>query len=144
MRTARVVAIGLTMVACSPTEQVATTTAPQETTTTLAATTTTTTAASKTSTTSPESTTTTPSIDIEIEAGDVSGSHRFEIEVGETFDIWVVSDVGDELHVHGYDLLFTLEPGIPTRVMFVADVPGIFEAELESSHHHLFEIEVSG
>lgn len=138
------VAIGLTIVACSPTEQMATTTVTHETPTTLAATTTTTTAAPDTSTTSPESTATTLSIDIEIEAGGVSGSNDFEIEVGETFDIWVVSDVGDELHVHGYDLFFTLEPGIPTRVMFVADAPGIFEAELESSHHHLFEIEVSG
>jgi ABC-type glycerol-3-phosphate transport system substrate-binding protein len=43
----------------------------------------------------------------------------------------VSSDVADEIHVHGYDLMKDVAAGGTARIMFVADVPGRFEVELE-------------
>jgi hypothetical protein len=57
--------------------------------------------------------------------------------------VWVLSDIDDEIHVHGYDLYFEAMAGVPVEVALTADVPGIFEVELESSHIPLFELEVT-
>jgi hypothetical protein len=57
--------------------------------------------------------------------------------------IWVLADTSDEIHVHGYDVYFETQPGTPIEVGLIADVPGIFEVELESSHLPLFELEVT-
>jgi len=57
--------------------------------------------------------------------------------------VWVLSDVDDEIHVHGYDLFFPAKTGIPIEITFAAEVPGIFEVELESTHNLLFELEVT-
>lgn len=76
--------------------------------------------------------------------GEVLGPHVFEVELGESIDIWIGSDVDDEMHVHGYDLTYDLEAGEPFHLSFVADVPGIFEVEVHTGHTLLFEVEVSG
>jgi hypothetical protein len=55
----------------------------------------------------------------------------------------VTSDVADEIHVHGYDLSTDVEAGGTAEVKFVADVPGIFEVELEEAVIPLVELEVS-
>jgi hypothetical protein len=91
-----------------------------------------------------KTTTSSPQIDVMVNGGVVSGPDHFAVEAGEPVDIWVVSDVGDEVHVHGYDQFYELEPGVPLNIVFVADIPGVFEVELETSHDHLFDIEVSG
>ena len=46
--------------------------------------------------------------------------------------------------MHGYDLHFDAVAGEVTVVEFVADAPGIFEAELEEHSKLLFELEVGG
>lgn len=76
--------------------------------------------------------------------GEIVGPDVFEVELGETVDIWIRSDVDDEVHVHGYDLTYALEAGDPFHLSFVADVPGIFEVEVHAGHTVLFEVEVSG
>jgi hypothetical protein len=63
--------------------------------------------------------------------------------MGEHVSVWVLSDISDEIHVHGYDVYFETRPGIPTEIALTADVPGIFEVELESSHVALFDLEVT-
>lgn len=109
--------------------------------------------AGTTSTTEPEATTTLPAItsttagseiDVEISDGEVAGPDRFEYRAGETVSITVVADTEYELHVHGYDLRYDLEPGIPFTIEFTADVPGIFEVETHPGHLVVFHIEVSG
>jgi hypothetical protein len=80
---------------------------------------------------------------VTVQAGEVVGPERFSFAVGEQVSVWVLSDTSDEIHVHGYDLYFETQPGIPTEIALTADVPGIFEVELESSHLPLFELEVT-
>lgn len=132
----------LTTTSSRPQEEA--TTSLGETTTTVGDTTTTSNP-SPTTTMSPEVTTTTRvQIDVEIANGEVAGAETFEVTLGETVDIWVLSDVDDELHVHGYDLRFDLAAGTPFPLSFVADVPGVFEVETHGLHATLFEIEVTG
>jgi hypothetical protein len=88
-------------------------------------------------------TSTAASIDVTVQAGEVTGPERFSFGIGDEVSIWVLADTSDEIHVHGYDVLFETRPGIPIEMDFIADVPGIFEVELESSHVPLFELEVT-
>lgn len=81
---------------------------------------------------------------MELVEGDVIGPDVLEVELGESVDIWIRSDVDDEVHVHGYDLVYDLEAGEPLHLSFVADVPGIFEVEVHTGHTILFELQVSG
>lgn len=133
------------IVTTSSTAQTTTTTAPV-TTTTIPGTTTTT--PPETTTTSPTTTTTTllepdepPTITIE-DGRVVGGPQEISAEVGSEVGFVVISDVAEEIHVHGYDLFFDLIPGEPAEVTFTADIPGIFEIELEGSHQLIFELEV--
>lgn len=107
---------------------------------------TTSTTAPEEATTNPAATTTTagPEIDVEIRDGEVNGPDRFEYRTGEKASITVLADTEYELHVHGYDLRYDLEPGIPLTIEFTADVPGIFEVETHPGHLEVFQIEVSG
>lgn len=104
----------------------------------------TTTRATQPSTTSSPPTTSGSVADVEIVEGVAGGPEVFEYELMETVDIRVVSDVDDELHVHGYDHVFILAAGVPTQVTFLADLPGIFEVEVHTGHALVFEIEVVG
>jgi len=98
-----------------------------------------------TSTTSLSATTTSEQeIDVSFTAGEVSGQESFQVRLGESVDVWILSDVDDEMHVHGYDLFHDLVAGVPFHLNFVADVPGVFEVEVHTGHTLLFEIEVSG
>jgi hypothetical protein len=97
-----------------------------------------------TSSIAPSTTTSPPPIDVAITGTEVSGPDSFKVALGDTVDIWVVSDTADELHVHGYDVSHDLRPGVPLNLRFPADAPGIFEVELETAHIHLFDVEVLG
>ena len=89
--------------------------------------------------------TTTPQpIDVQISNGEVIGPEVFQVDRDDTVDLWMLGDVDDEVHVHGYDIAFHLEAGVPLNISFVAGIAGVFELELESAHTHLFDIEVSG
>jgi hypothetical protein len=64
--------------------------------------------------------------------------------LGDQVSVWVLSDVDAEIHVHGYDLFFDATAGVPIEVSLLADLPGIFEVEVEGSHTLLFDLEVTG
>lgn len=102
-----------------------------------------------TTTTSTVATTTSTTIDagtleIRVQSGTVvGGPGELKVELGSEVRLLVVADVDDHLHVHGYDLFFDVSPGDETRVEFVADVPGVFEIELEGAGLLLLELEVS-
>ncbi len=55
----------------------------------------------------------------------------------------VTSDVAEEVHLHGYDLLLQLEAGGEVTLTFEANLPGVWEAELHPSHRELFQLQVS-
>jgi hypothetical protein len=145
-RSVILIAFVMTVTACGSDEPLSDTTGPSrvETTSTFRETTTTT-APSVTTTSSPSITATTGlDIDVEIAGGEAQGPDSFEVTLGDIVDIWILSDVDDEIHVHGYDLRFDLAAGAPFNLRFEADVPGVFEVETHGLQAPLFEIEVTG
>lgn len=145
MRSTLLILAGVALVvsACGGGEEVATTTsvAVSSTTTT---TVTPTTTVPQTTTTIVATTTTTEQVDVSFEGGVVTGPERISAAMGEQVSVWVLSDVDAEIHVHGYDLFFDATAGVPLEVVLTADVPGIFEVEVEGAHTLLFELEVTG
>ena len=83
-------------------------------------------------------------IEVTVAAGAVSGDNgRQEVAVGDTVVVRVTSDQADEVHVHGYDNTVAVAPGETAEIQFVADIPGLFEVELESAGLLLTELAVS-
>lgn len=73
----------------------------------------------------------------------VEGPGELGVDLGSEVRLIVVTDTADHIHVHGYDLFFDTSPGEEVEIEFVADVPGVFEVELENSGLLLLELEVS-
>jgi hypothetical protein len=71
-----------------------------------------------------------------------TASRRVRVDLGEKVRIQVQADRSEEVHVHGYDLKADVAPGRPAVLDFTADVPGVFEVELEQSELKLFELQV--
>ena len=67
---------------------------------------------------------------------------RVRIDLGQKVRVQVEADRAEEVHVHGYDLKGDVAPGKPAVVDFTANVPGVFEVELEESGLKLFELQV--
>lgn len=65
-----------------------------------------------------------------------------DVKRGETVRFRAVSKNGDELHVHGYDLMYELPPGEPVDVRFRADIDGVFMIELHKSEAKVGELRV--
>jgi hypothetical protein len=71
-----------------------------------------------------------------------TASRRVRVDIGQKVRIQVQADRSEEVHVHGYDLKADVAPGRPAVLDFTADVPGVFEVELEQSELKLFELQV--
>jgi hypothetical protein len=82
------------------------------------------------------------SIDVVVTDDGVDAEERYDVPLGEEVTVTVTSTFADEVHVHSYDLFAPLEPDVPGRITFVADVPGVFEVELENAGVPLFELVV--
>jgi hypothetical protein len=61
----------------------------------------------------------------------VGGPRRVSVARGRRVILNVTSDVSDHVHLHGYDLMQDVGPGMPARIAFRATRPGTVEAELE-------------
>jgi hypothetical protein len=61
----------------------------------------------------------------------VGGIKRATVAKDRVVVLVVRSDVADEIHLHGYNVMRDVEPGTPARLRFRATIPGQFEAELE-------------
>jgi hypothetical protein len=82
-------------------------------------------------------------IEAKVTGGKVgTAERRVGVERGERVRIKVESDQADEVHVHGYDLKRPVGPGKPATIEFAADLPGIYEVELEATKRKLFDLEV--
>jgi hypothetical protein len=82
-------------------------------------------------------------IEVTFRDGAVQGPTSFTATQGDRVRIIVHADVSDEVHFHGYDLHADVTPEEPAQIDFVADVPGVFECELEDAGIPLFELEIS-
>jgi hypothetical protein len=82
-------------------------------------------------------------IDIRIPAGGPTGIERADVDLDERVELTVRSEVADHVHVHGYDLVADVGPGLPpARIRFRATTPGSFEVELEDRGQPFLEIRV--
>jgi hypothetical protein len=81
-------------------------------------------------------------LDYVVVGGKPQGIARDSVDRGQTVAITVTSDVADEVHVHGYDLMADVAPGVPATIRFEADAPGRFEIELEDTGVQVAELEV--
>jgi hypothetical protein len=82
-------------------------------------------------------------IEIQVSGGKVVGGvQRFPVARGRTVELVVSSDVADEVHLHGYDRKVDVPAGSTATLTFVADVPGVFEAELEQHKIQIAQLEV--
>jgi hypothetical protein len=61
----------------------------------------------------------------------VGGPRRVTVARNRRVVLTVTSDVSDHVHLHGYDLMQDVGPGMPARIAFRATRPGTVEAELE-------------
>lgn len=71
-----------------------------------------------------------------------SGESTLKVKQNETVTVKVTANTKDELHLHGYDKSFELEPGKRAELSFKADRTGQFEAELHSKEVLIFVLEV--
>lgn len=82
-------------------------------------------------------------IAVVVRGGAVQGGVRREqVALGKPARLMITSDVADEVHLHGYDKTGDVGPNAPLTLDFVADIPGVFEVELESRHLKLLDLEV--
>lgn len=67
---------------------------------------------------------------------------RLVVGVGETVSIRVTSLRADEVHLHGYDIAAPVRADLPAVLSFTADIPGVFELELEDLGAELATLQV--
>ncbi len=70
------------------------------------------------------------------------GIVREKVEKGDRVVLIVRSDVTDHVHLHGYDVMRDVAPGMPARLPFKATIPGRFEVELEDRGVPIADISV--
>jgi hypothetical protein len=80
---------------------------------------------------------------VTVAGGQLTSERRAEVKLGDSVKLVIRSDTGDELHVHGYDLTVDVAAGRDAELSFVAEIPGIFEVELESLRLQVLELVVN-
>lgn len=70
----------------------------------------------------------------------VGGVRRVTVGRGRRVILTVTSDVVDHVHLHGYDVMRDVAPGMPARLSFRATIVGTVEVELEDRHVPLARI----
>jgi hypothetical protein len=73
----------------------------------------------------------------------VGGVQELEYSAGDQVRFKVDSDVADEIHVHGYDLMKDVPAGGSVSFSFPAEIEGIFEVELEGLKEQIAELRVN-
>lgn len=73
----------------------------------------------------------------------VGGVQELEYSAGDQIRFEVDSDVADEIHVHGYDLMKDVPAGGSVSLSFPAEIEGIFEVELEGRREQIAELRVN-
>ncbi len=73
----------------------------------------------------------------------VGGIAHLTYNEGERVRFKVDSDVSDEVHMHGYDIMKDVEAGGSVSFDFPATLEGVFEAELEGRKEQILELTVN-
>jgi plastocyanin len=84
-----------------------------------------------------------PVAQIKVKGGKpVGGISKLRVKKGDTVRFAVISDVADEVHVHGYDFKKNVKPGGKVTFSFPAKIDGVFEIELEKRAEQIASLEV--
>ena len=73
----------------------------------------------------------------------VGGIAELTYNKGEEVRFKVDSDVSDEVHMHGYDIMKDVKAGGSVSFDFPATIEGVFEAELEGRKEQILELTVN-
>jgi hypothetical protein len=73
----------------------------------------------------------------------VGGIAQLTYNKGEQVRFKVDSDVSDEVHMHGYDIMKDVKAGGSVSFDFPATIEGVFEAELEGRKEQILELLVN-
>jgi hypothetical protein len=73
----------------------------------------------------------------------VGGIQQLTYNKGEQVRFKVDSDVSDEVHMHGYDIMKDVKAGGSVSFAFPATIEGVFEAELEGRKEQILELTVN-
>ncbi len=73
----------------------------------------------------------------------VGGIKQLTYNKGEDVRFKVDSDVSDEVHMHGYDIMKDVKAGGSVSFDFPATIEGVFEAELEGRKEQILELTVN-
>jgi len=73
----------------------------------------------------------------------VGGVKDLSFDEGDRIRFKVESDVADEIHVHGYDIMKDVGAGGSVTFDFPATIEGVFEAELEERKQPIAELTVN-
>jgi hypothetical protein len=73
----------------------------------------------------------------------VGGVKQLTYNEGERVRFKVDSDVSDEVHMHGYDIMKDVKAGGSVSFDFPATIEGVFEAELEGRKEQILELTVN-
>ena len=72
-----------------------------------------------------------------------SAGSAAHLQQGRTVRFKVDSDVADEVHFHGYDVMKDVKAGGSVTFDFPATIEGVFEAELEGRKEQILELTVN-
>jgi hypothetical protein len=72
----------------------------------------------------------------------VGGIQRPTVKKGQTVRLVVKTNVGTQVHLHGYNIEKSVKKGVPTVMVFVAKVPGRFALELHPMDAQLAQLTV--
>jgi hypothetical protein len=73
----------------------------------------------------------------------VGGIRRATVARNRRVILTVRSDVSDHVHLHGYNVMRDVGPGMAARIDFRATIPGRFEVELEDRRLQIADITVN-
>jgi hypothetical protein len=73
----------------------------------------------------------------------VGGIAQLVYNKGEEVRFKVDSDVSEEVHMHGYDIMKDVKAGGSVSFAFPATIEGVFEAELEGRKEQILELTVN-
>lgn len=73
----------------------------------------------------------------------VGGIRELTYNEGEQVHFEVDSDVSDEVHMHGYDIMKDVKAGGSVSFDFPASLEGVFEAELEGRKEQIIQLTVN-
>lgn len=73
----------------------------------------------------------------------VGGIKDLNFKKGGTVRFKVDSDVADEIHVHGYDIMKDVKPGHPITFSFPGKIDGEFVVELEGRKQQIATLRVN-